>query len=455
MTVESVRPDASPAPGRAPLAAGGVPLLGHGWQLVRDPLGFLARLRDDGDLVRLRLGPRKEMYAVTAPHLVGAMLTSPGYEIGGPLWDTLDVLLGKGVATSNGALHRRQRGTIQPSFRKDVIHEYERVMVEESLELAARWQPGQTIDVTAEAFRVGVRMTARCFLQIEHIDELAERLSTALATVFGGMYRRMILSFGPFYRLPLPAHREFDRALAELHRLADEIIEQRRSATEKPDDLLTALLEAENEDGEPVGHQEVHDQVIAILTPGSETVGSQLMWILQLLAEHPEHAERVSEEVGSVVGDRPVAFGDLRRLTHTNNVITEALRIRPAVWILTRRAMAETELGGYRIPAGADIVYSPLALQRDPRSYGRHLDFDPDRWLPGHTAEEVPKYAMSPFSAGNRKCPADHFSMAELGIVLATLIPRWRFERLPQADESTRVGITLRPRRLLLRAVPR
>ena len=107
---------------------------------MRDPLGFLARLRDDGDLVRLRLGP-KTVYAVTAPHLVGDMLTSPDYEIGGPLWDTLDVLLGKGVATSNGPRHRRQRQTIQPSFRKEVIHEYERVMVEESVAFAARWRP--------------------------------------------------------------------------------------------------------------------------------------------------------------------------------------------------------------------------------------------------------------------------------------------------------------------------
>ncbi|GCB46043.1 cytochrome P450 [Streptomyces sp. NL15-2K] len=457
MTVESVQPDA-PGTGASelrepPLAGGGVPGLGHGWKLFRDPLGFLAGLRDDGDLVRLRLGP-KTVYAVTAPDLCGALLTSPAYEVGGPLWDTLEVLLGKGVATSNGALHRRQRQTIQPSFRKDVIHEYERVMVEESLALAARWQPGDTIDVTREAFRVGVRMTARCFLQIENNDDLAERLSTSLATVFGGMYRRMILSFGPLYRLPLPSHREFDRALAELHRLADEVIAERRAAAVKPDDLLTALLEAKDENGEPVNEQEIHDQVIAILTPGSETVGTQLMWILQLLAEHPEQADRVREEVQSVVGDGPVTFGDLGKLTHTNNVVWEALRLRPAVWILTRRATTENELGGYRIPAGADIVYSPLALQRDPRSYDHPLDFDPDRWLP-ERSEDVPKYAMSPFSAGNRKCPADHFSVAGLGILLATVIPKWRFERLPEADESPLVGITLRPKRLLLKAVPR
>lgn len=130
------------------------------------------------------------------------------------------------------------------------------------------------------------------------------------------------------------------------------------------------------------------------------------------------------------------------------------MRLRPAVWILTRRAVTETELGGYRIPAGADIVYSPYAIQRDPRSYGRHLDFDPDRWLP-ERAGEVPKYAMSPFSVGNRKCPSDHFSMAQLSLITATVASRWRLEKVPESNDTTRVGITLRPHRLLLRAVPR
>ncbi|MFF6997218.1 cytochrome P450 [Streptomyces sp. NPDC008313] len=455
MTVESVRPPVSgasrlPAP---PLAGGGVPGLGHGWKLVRDPLGFLSQLRDHGDLVRLKLGP-KTVYAVTSPGLVGSLLTSPDYQIGGPLWETLDVLLGKGVATSNGARHRRQRQVIQPSFRLDAIPGYTQVMAEEARAFAERWKPGETFDVTREAFRIGVRVTARCFLRIGPIDDLAERLSAALTTVFGGMYRRMILSFGPFYRLPLPSHREFDRALAELHRLADEVIAERRASKEKPDDLLTALLEAKDENGETVNEQEVHDQVIAILTPGTETVGSQLVWILQLLTEHPEHADRLSEEVQTVVGDRPITFGDLRNLTHTNNVITEALRIQPAVWILTRQALAETELGGYRIPAGADIIYSPFAIQRDPRSYERHAEFDPDRWHPDRS-KDVPKYAMSPFSVGNRKCPADHFSMAELAIILAAVVPKWRFEYPPGTDITPHAGITLRPRRLLLRAVPR
>ncbi|QFZ74377.1 cytochrome P450 [Streptomyces fagopyri] len=456
MTVESVKPahPGAPEPPAPPLAGGGVPVLGHGWRLARDPLGLFARLREHGEVVRLRLGP-KTVYALTSPALTGAMALSPDFKIDGPLWESLEGLLGKeGVATANGPRHRRQRRTIQPAFRLDIIPEYGPVMEEEARALAERMGSGRPVDCTAESFRVAVRIAARCLLRGEYMDERAERLSIALATVFRGMYRRMVIPAGPLYRLPLPANRKFDRALADLHVLVDEIVAERRASGQKPDDLLTALLEAKNENGEPIGEQEIHDQVVAILTPGSETVASTIMWLLQVLVEHPEHADRVAAEVKSVAGDRPVAFDDVRKLSHTNNVVVEAMRLRPAVWILTRRAVTETELGGYRIPAGADIVYSPYAIQRDPRSYDRHLDFDPDRWLP-ERAKDVPKYAMSPFSVGNRKCPSDHFSMAQLSLITATVASRWRLEKASESNDATRVGITLRPHRLLLRTLPR
>ncbi|WP_328423614.1 bifunctional albaflavenone monooxygenase/terpene synthase [Streptomyces sp. NBC_00443] len=458
MTVESVRPEAQPRVAselrEPPLAGGGVPLLGHGWKLARDPLAFMAALRGHGDVVRLRLGP-KTVYAVTTPELTGALALSTDFKIDGPLWESLEGLLGKeGVATANGPRHRRQRRTIQPAFRLDAIPAYGPIMEEEAHGLAERWKPGETIDCTSESFRIAVRIAARCLLRGDYMDERAERLCNALATVFRGMYRRMVIPLGPLYKLPLPPNREFNRALADLHLLVDEIVAERRASGQKPDDLLTALLEAKDENGDPIGEQEIHDQVVAIVTPGSETVASTIMWLLHVLAEHPEHADKVCAEVESVTGGRPVAFEDVRSLRHTNNVVVEAMRLRPAVWILTRRAVTDTSLGGYRIPAGADIIYSPFAIQRDEKSYADNLDFDPDRWLPDRV-KDVPKYAMSPFSVGNRKCPSDHFSMAQLTLITAALATKYRFEQVSGSNDATRVGITLRPHKLLLRPVPR
>ncbi|MEU0578446.1 cytochrome P450 [Streptomyces griseoincarnatus] len=455
MTVESVRPEDTTATAEPPVAGGAVPLLGHGWRLVRDPLAFLSQLRDHGDVVRLKLGP-KTVYAVTTPALTGAVALSPDYIIAGPLWESLESLLGKeGVATANGTLHRRQRRTIQPAFRLDAIPAYGPIMAEEAYALVERWRDaGGVLDITYESFRVAVRVAARCLMRGGYMDAHADRICADLTTLFAGMYQRMVVPLGPLYKVPLPANREFNRALADLHVLVDEIVADRRASGQKPDDLLSALLEAKDDNGDPIGEQEIHDQVIAILTPGAETVGSTVMSLLLVLTEHPELGDKIRDEVKSVVGDRRVAFDDVRQLTYTANVVTETLRLYPAVWILTRRAVADTELGGYRIPKGADLIYSPYAIQRDRRSYERNEDFDPDRWLP-ERSKDVPKYAMSPFSVGNRKCPSDHFSMAELTLITAVVAQAYRFEQASDSDPRPRIGITLRPRRLMLRARPR
>ncbi|WP_210634761.1 bifunctional albaflavenone monooxygenase/terpene synthase [Streptomyces sp. GESEQ-13] len=455
MTVESVRPKDATATDEPPVAGGTVPFLGHGWRLARDPLAFLSQLRDHGDVVRLKLGP-KTVYAVTTPALTGEVALSPDYIIAGPLWESLESLLGKeGVATANGKLHRRQRRTIQPAFRLDAIPAYGPIMAEEAYELVDRWRAADgVLDITYESFRAAVRVAARCLMRGSYMDARADRICADLTTLFAGMYQRMVVPLGPLYKIPLPANREFNRALADLHVLVDEIVADRRASGQKPNDLLTALLEAKDDNGDPIGEQEIHDQVIAILTPGAETVGSTIMSLLLVLTEHPELGDKIRDEVESVVGDRPVAFEDVRKLTYTANVVTETLRLYPAVWILTRRAVADTELGGYRIPKGADLIYSPYAIQRDRRSYERNEDFDPDRWLP-ERSKDVPKYAMSPFSVGNRKCPSDHFSMAELTLMTAVVAHAYRFEHASDSDPRHRIGITLRPRRLMLRALPR
>ncbi|MFF3640227.1 cytochrome P450 [Streptomyces sp. NPDC002564] len=454
MSVES----AIPAPATSgdplrtpPLVRGAVPLLGHALHLVRDPLGFLAALRDHGDLVRIRLGPRTA-YAVCDPELVGALLKDPEYIVGGPLWDTLEVLLGKGVATSNGKLHRRQRRMMQPAFRPERIAAYAKVMEEEARATAARWRPDETVDVGAEMFRTAVRIVSRSLLEVDSIGEKADRIADSLHTVFDGLYRRMVLSVGPLYRVPTPANRRFESALADLHALVDEIVAERRaSGPGGPDDLLAELLRARDETGGPLTDQEIHDHVVSLVVAGAENVASTLAWTFHLMTEHPDQERRLVEEVNSVAPDRAITFADLKDLPHTRNVITEAMRIRPAAWIFTRRSVAETELGGYRIPADADIVYSVYAMQRDPRSFERHLEFDPDRWNP-ERAGDVPEFAMMPFSVGNRKCPGDHFSLAELALILGTVAPKWRLERVAETDTDTRIGITLHPKRLVLRA---
>jgi epi-isozizaene 5-monooxygenase len=436
-------------PPRTPeLAGGAAPVLGHAWRLLHDPLTFLTSLRDSGELVTIRLG-RRTAYVVSTPELVGELLTGRGRStvVGGPLWEALDDLLGQGVATTNGEVHRRQRRMIQPAFRPERIAGYATIMAEEAEAMVARWRPGQVIDVFQQMFDFAVRTVARCLFGTSPVGRESDEISAALRTLFAGMYRRMVL---PQW-LPTAANRRYDRALATLHHIVDEIIGERRAHR---DDLLSVLLEARDGTGRPLGRQEIHDQVIAVLVAASETVASTLVWIFPLLAQHPREEARLHREVDTLERDRPVRFDQLPSLRHTGNVIVETMRLHTGAWIFTRRATTEIDLGGFRIPAGADILYSSYALQRDQRSFERPWAFDPDRWLPEHAAR-VPRFAMIPFGAGNRKCPGDHFTMTEAVLMLATVASRWRLLPVAATNLDTRVGITLRPKKPLMRTEPR
>ncbi|CAM5272743.1 cytochrome P450 [Streptomyces hirsutus] len=284
MTVESVEPGASAATAlrEPPLAGGGVPLLGHGWKLVRDPLAFMAQLRDHGDVVRIRIGP-KTVYAVTTPALTGAVALSPDYIIAGPLWESLEGLERRASPPPTARCTGVSAAPSSPRSGSTRSPAYGPIMAEEAYALVERWRSGEALDVTAESFRVAVRVTARCLMRGSYMDARAERICADLATLFSGMYQRMVEPPDRFIRCRFRRTEEFELVLADLHVLVDEIVADRRASGQKPDDLLTALLEAKDENGEPIGEQEIHDQVIAILTPGSETVGATVMSLLRLL----------------------------------------------------------------------------------------------------------------------------------------------------------------------------
>jgi epi-isozizaene 5-monooxygenase len=425
-------------------------VLGHAWPLLRDPLEFLLSLRDAGELVAIRLG-RRTAYVVSAPELVGELLVRCGQStmVGGPLWEVLADLLGEGVANTNGAVHRRLRRAIQPAFRPARMADYATIMAEEAAAMTARWRPGQVVDVFDEMFAFAVRTVTRCMLGVSPSGRKSGEIAAALRTVFTEMYRRMFLP----RRLPTAANRRYERALTALHHVIDDIIGERRARHTGHDDLLSALLDARNDAGKPMGDKEIHDQIVAVLVAASETVASTLVWIFPLLGRHPHERARLHDEVDAVTPDLPLRLDQLKQLPHTANVVVETMRLHARAWIFTKRATADLDLGGFRIPAGADIFYSSYALQRDPRSYERPTVFDPDRWLP-ERATRVPKFAMIPFGAGNRKCPGDDFAMTEAVLMLATVASHWQLVPV-DTDLSVRIGITLRPRKVLMRTEPR
>jgi cytochrome P450 len=199
--------------------------------------------------------------------------------------------------------------------------------------------------------------------------------------------------------------------------------------------------------------EQVHDEVVTILTTGAETTAVALSWFFHEIAQQPEIERRFHTEIDQVLSGRTVTFADLPRLEYTHRVVNEILRRNPPL-ILMRRARSEVTLGGVRIPAGAEVAVSQHTLHRDPRWFPDPDRFDPDRWLPAR-AEKLPRGAFIPFGAGARLCPGHLFAQTEIVTVAATIAARWRLVPVPGAKVKPRLAATMQPNRLPMTVLPR
>lgn len=189
--------------------------------------------------------------------------------------------------------------------------------------------------------------------------------------------------------------------------------------------------------------KQLRDELITIFLAGHETTAIALSWSLFLLARNPEVEERLHREISERLAGRLPTASDLPRLPYAEAVVKEALRIFPPAYVIGREARADCAIGGFHVPGGSTIYFSPWVLQHDARWFPEPEAFRPERWLDGSTAK-LPKYVYIPFGGGPRICIGERFAMMEAVLVLATILRRHRLE-MAGPDPVPFPSITLRP----------
>jgi cytochrome P450 len=184
---------------------------------------------------------------------------------------------------------------------------------------------------------------------------------------------------------------------------------------------------------------------MTLLLAGHETTATALTWTWYLLSKHPDAACKLRVELDEVLGRRVPTVEDLPALEFTRRVIQESMRLYPPVWIISRTAIEEDEIGGYPIPAGSVVLVSQYAMHRHPDFWENPERFDPDRFLPERSRGRHP-YAYFPFGGGPRLCIGADLAMLETQLILVTLAQRFQLELLPGHPVEPEPLITLRPR---------
>ncbi|MBT2386387.1 cytochrome P450 [Streptomyces sp. ISL-11] len=450
LTEEASAPGGDPGPARGggggtPSAPGAWPLIGHAPALIRDPLGFVTSLAERGDVVRIRLGPLP-VHALTHPALVQRVLVDDARDFErGRLFEKAAAFFGQGIGAVSGAAHVRQRRILQAAFQRRKMTDYAPLMREAAEAAVASWQPGRVLAVNEVMNELSFAMLTNTLFTAGFGQRAAAAVQRSVPVLLRGAMVRTILPEW-WTKLPTPGNLRFTRAIGALGEAVDGAIGAYREAGKDHGDLLSMLLSLRDEDGRALTDREIHDQVVNFAIAGIETTGATLAWIFHELGRHPDVAARVHRELDTVLGDRPLRYGDLSSLAYTSRVITEALRLY-AVWMFTRRALVPVRFGDTVVPAGGEVLYSPYALHHDPRWFPDPEAFDPDRWLPPR-AESLPKGAFIPFGAGAHKCIGNTFAYTELVTALAVICRHWQLTPVPGTPVHRLATIDVHPDRL-------
>jgi enediyne biosynthesis protein E7 len=401
-----------------------------------------------GDAVRFRMGP-KTLYFFNHPdHAKHVLADNAGnYHKGIGLTEARRVL-GDGLLTSEGDLWRQQRRTIQPAFRRERISEYTGLIAAEADSLVSRLESQVArgpVNVVPEMTRLTLAVLGRALLGVD-IAQFGDLSDAFEAVQDQAMFEMVTLRMLPIW-LPLGRHRRFRAALAQLEDVASALVAA-RELDERPerDDVIARLLDAGRDESDVgVRSKRLQDELLTLLLAGHETTASTLSWLWYLIDRHPDVADHMRAEAVEVLGDRVPTPADLHGLRYTTLAIQETMRLYPPVWGLTRRALRRDVVGGYQVPAGADVMISPYTLHRHPGFWPDPERFDPERFDPAKPASEH-RYAYIPFGAGPRVCVGSHLGMLEATIVAAMVARRFRLGLAPGYEVRPEAMLSLRVR---------
>jgi cytochrome P450 len=358
--------------------------------------------------------------------------------------------LGSGLLTSEGDDWRMQRRALSPLFSPRQVADFAPAMQKVAQAAIERLSPRRD-GAVAEVGALMSRMTLEVLEQTLFSQGLGREPSAFQRSVTSyfdtiGRLDPLDLVGAPSF-LPRFGRRRGRPALMFFAQAVDDIIVNRRalidSGAEAPRDLLTLLLSARDpESGRGMSDEDMRANILTFILAGHETTANALTWTVYLLSQSLEWRERAESEADrSFDPQRPAVTEGCDTL---RAVFEEAMRLYPPAAMLSRQAIADDELAGVHIPAGAVISVSPYVLHRRRGLWDNPDAFDPSRFL-GERRERIDRFAYIPFGAGPRVCIGMAFAMQEGIILLANLLRAFRFELVEGQSVMPQQRVTLRP----------
>ncbi|WP_066378958.1 MULTISPECIES: cytochrome P450 [unclassified Anabaena] len=418
------------------------------WRWIYQPLQLMETSgKTHGECFTLWLTNQQPMVFLSNPQAVQEIFTKPLEQIDARgSAQILQPLLGdNSLLLLSGETHQRQRRLLTPPFHGDRMKAYGDIITNITKDVISNWQLGTAFSVRDAMQEITLRIILKAVFGLnegERYTQLQKRLCSLLELSSSAL--RSTISFIPALRVDLGRWSpwgNFLRQREEIDKLLYAEIQERR---DNPDpsrtDILSLMMSARDENGEPMTDVELRDELMTLLVAGHETTASALTWALYWIHHLPSVREQLLAELDSFPN---ADFNDITRLPYLTAVCQETLRIYPIAMItIPRIVKSPIEIMGHQFEPGTMLLGCIYLIHRRPDLYPQPEQFKPERFL----EKQYSVYEYLPFGGGSRRCLGMAFALFEMKLVLATVLSHLDLALVENYPvKPIRRGVTLAP----------
>ena len=417
---------------------------------VADPIGYMeSAAQQYPDIFSAGIiGFGNNFVFVNTPKGIQEILTNDRktYTAPGSLNRILAPLLGDySVILIEGDRHKRRRQMLMPSFHGDRIRTYSQLICDLTEKTLGAIPAGATFSARTAMQDISLQVILQAVYGVfegERSQQLKASL-TKLTDVFASPLSSSPLFF-PALQLDWGAWSPWGKFLRDRQRMDDLIYAEIRDRRDQPQpnrvDILSLMMAAIDDLGQPMTDQELRDELATLMFAGHETTATALSWALYWIHHQPEIREKLLDELQSADLSDPMS---IVKLPYLSAVCNETLRIYPVAMLTFPRVVQEpTELLGHALEPGIAVVGCIYLTHHREDLYPEPHLFKPERFL----ERQYSPYEFLPFGGGVRRCIGEALAQLELKLVLSTILTRYDLALAdPKPEYPRRRGVTLAP----------
>jgi cytochrome P450 len=390
---------------------------------------------------------------------------------GGRMQPVMSELGFNGVFSAEGESWRTQRKLVMGALNASHLKGWLPTLQEITARLERRWRQAavdrRVLQMTNELKRYTVDVTsALAFGRDPHtIDHdgagSGDTVQDHLEHIFPAIIRRVMTPFSYWNWFKLPADRRLDTAVAAVKEYARDCIAQARSNLgsanlESPRHALESMLLHQR--SMDLSDEDIVANIVTLLLGGEDTTAHSLAWCMFYLAQHgsiQEHYASIARD-SLDSADGALNASVLAALAPLDALASESMRLRPVVPFNVFEPVEDTVVAGVAVAARTKLFFLSRPSMLDAKRFACPDEFCPSRWSADAAPGQTDSRAFLPFGAGARVCPGRTLANAEMRLVLAILLRRFRVELACSPDEIEEINaLTMLPSTMPIRLVER